>query len=101
MPWSTADRGVGNFGAVDTDIPWAGRPASAEVTLPPPPGQAEALARLRAREDTRARIPGTRRSRARSRAAEAGLVEQPRERRRAADARNSTPRSRRSRAGGW
>jgi len=28
--------GVGNFGAVEaTDIPWAGRPASAEVTLPP------------------------------------------------------------------
>ncbi|MBC7761457.1 MAG: alpha amylase C-terminal domain-containing protein, partial [Candidatus Saccharibacteria bacterium] len=28
--------GVGNFGAVEaTDTPWAGRPASAEVTLPP------------------------------------------------------------------
>jgi len=28
--------GIGNFGAVEaTDTPWAGRPASAEVTLPP------------------------------------------------------------------
>jgi 1,4-alpha-glucan branching enzyme len=28
--------GVGNFGAVEaSDVPWAGRPASAEVTLPP------------------------------------------------------------------
>ncbi len=28
--------GVGNFGAVEaTETPWAGRPASAEVTLPP------------------------------------------------------------------